>query len=465
MDTGLFIGFSIVLAIAVSAYIYMRQALQMRQKRADYEITLSQMKKMGEKYLESLMDGKADGKEAAKPSTGSAAKPVESAPPSPVAPPASVPPSQAAPPPSRGAQPIPRPIVPPPSPPSPIIDDTPRGGVSAEELLDLPDADEEFDDVLIPPPQPIVPPGQWQQSEPPPSPQPISKETVQFTAFGPKEAAVGKWHTLLVYTHLDSLLETIRADAQRFATEMGGTPREGKPIVTAQLTRDAELTIVPNCEGVEFNPPRVTFRWIEDMHRTEFRLKPGADLVGEAGNIRVEIYAGVLLVGTVKIGVLFTEAAKPEMASNTDAPQPMTLSAPVNPAKVGNTVTGEMYQAERIFVSYSHADADVVTACRNAYRALGFDVLMDVDTLRSGQQWNAELMRMIDHADIFQLFWSEKAADSQYVKQEWEYALKQAQNKGGDFIRPVYWQKPMPNPPAELNHLHFAYVPLAPKDS
>jgi hypothetical protein len=27
-------------------------------------------------------------------------------------------------------------------------------------------------------------------------------------------------------------------------------------------------------------------------------------------------------------------------------------------------------------------------------------------------------------------------------------------------IRPVYWQKPMPEPPAELKHLHFQPIKL-----
>jgi hypothetical protein len=116
------------------------------------------------------------------------------------------------------------------------------------------------------------------------------------------------------------------------------------------------------------------------------------------------------------------------------------------------------YLYKRIFASYNHADTSIVLACRNAYKALGLDHIIDIDNLRSGQVWNAELMKMIDTSDLFQLFWSERSAQSQYVRQEWQYALQHY--KGEGFIRPVYWEKPLVSPPADLSHLHFEYILL-----
>ena len=116
-----------------------------------------------------------------------------------------------------------------------------------------------------------------------------------------------------------------------------------------------------------------------------------------------------------------------------------------------------MYHQEDIFISYSHKDSEVVLACKKAYEALGFNVLIDIDTLRSGQIWNEELMHMIDRATIFQLFWSQNSCQSKYCRQEWEYALKQNIK---DFIRPVYWKIPMPDPPEELGKYHFKYKEL-----
>ena len=115
-----------------------------------------------------------------------------------------------------------------------------------------------------------------------------------------------------------------------------------------------------------------------------------------------------------------------------------------------------MYGA--IFCSYSHRDTVIVERVERAYKALGLDYLRDVTTLKSGTHWSDELLELIDRADVFQLFWSSAAADSKYVRQEWEHALKHEAAKP-NFIRPVWWQTPLPSVPPELGHIHFAYQP------
>jgi len=81
--------------------------------------------------------------------------------------------------------------------------------------------------------------------------------------------------------------------------------------------------------------------------------------------------------------------------------------------------------------------------------------------LRSGQKWKPELQRLIEKADAFQLFWSTSAAESDYVTEEWRAAVRliEGKKKGETFIRPVYWEEPMPAPPAPLQDIHFAFEP------
>jgi hypothetical protein len=263
-------------------------------------------------------------------------------------------------------------------------------------------------------------------------------EEVCFTAFHPKEVVVEQWYTLLVYAYVMSALEAVRQDARLFIGEMG-VPKETAAATPAHLVRGTELTIVPTCEGVTFNPERVSCKWVEDRHRAYFRFCADKSLAGDAGRVMVTIYVGPLIVGTLKLGMLF-DGAKPAVA----------------PPESRQEVTGQMYKPEAVFVSYSHRDTPVVVACREVYKALGYEVLIDIDTLRAGQYWNAELMRLIDRADIFQLFWSHHSKDSPYVRQEWEHAL--TCDKGEGFIRPVYWEQPMPPPPPELVPLQFAYM-------
>ena len=90
-----------------------------------------------------------------------------------------------------------------------------------------------------------------------------------------------------------------------------------------------------------------------------------------------------------------------------------------------------------------------------AYRALGDEYLRDIAVLRSGEQWNPALLGKINQSNIFQLCWSESAKRSRYVEEEWRYAF--GLRRSG-FIRPMYWEIPMPTPPVELSDIHFAYI-------
>jgi hypothetical protein len=267
-------------------------------------------------------------------------------------------------------------------------------------------------------------------------------DALRFAAFYPKEVAVETWNTLLVYTHIASAVSAVRADAAKFEPEPGMSQREATSTAAHPVARGVILTIVPLGQGLTFNPPTISFQWLEDWFRAQFRFQVSSNLSGSAINGEVNIYAGPLLMATIKMSLLCE-----------DWPSAASLRIPDAEA------TANAYQQQQIFTSYSHQDTSVVEACRNAYVALGLDVLRDLDTLRSGQVWNKELERMIDRSTIFQLFWSKHAAQSDFVRQEWEYALKC--QKGEGFIRPVYWNQPMdPQPPEPLAKFHFKYMPL-----
>jgi hypothetical protein len=122
----------------------------------------------------------------------------------------------------------------------------------------------------------------------------------------------------------------------------------------------------------------------------------------------------------------------------------------------GGVVPIEPYR--RIFVSYSHEDAKVVHGLEAAYKALGDVYFRDVRSLRSGELWNPALLRMIEQADVFQLCWSEAAKRSDYVKREWMHAL--TLSRPTPFVRPTYWQTPMPEPPIELQGLQFSRLEI-----
>jgi hypothetical protein len=112
-------------------------------------------------------------------------------------------------------------------------------------------------------------------------------------------------------------------------------------------------------------------------------------------------------------------------------------------------------RCRKAFASYASADRDAVLARVQGIlkAAPQLDVFLDVLTLRSGDDWQKELWRVIPLSDVFYLFWSGNAAKSVWVEREWRCALE---SRGLDFIDPVPLISPeyVP-PPPELSSKHF----------
>jgi hypothetical protein len=263
-------------------------------------------------------------------------------------------------------------------------------------------------------------------------------EEVSFTAFHPKEGSIKSWHTLLVYTHVLSALAKVQEDAKRFDDQIQ-LPKETTSKSSPLIARGTELTIIPSCDGITFNPERFSFKWMEDFHRADFRFRADQALSGDAAKGNIDIYVGPLIIGTLKFAMLFNDK---ELQPVPDYEE-----------------QAKMYGKDDVFISYSRKDSDVARAFKNILEGTGLDVFLDVDNLRSGQLWEDELKRRIECAKIFQIIWSANYSQSENCKLEWEYALRQ--NKDEGYIRPVFWKKPLsPKPPEELNKFNFKYVEL-----
>jgi hypothetical protein len=267
--------------------------------------------------------------------------------------------------------------------------------------------------------------------------------SVYFTAYYSTELKPQVWHTLLVYAHVPSALNDVESDSRTYLGSQAKHHRRSRGVATETIARGAEIVVVPEMPGCRFNPPQASILWLEDWHRVQFSMQSSPELPGfemeTAVNGRIAFYVGPILVAEVKFWAHLSNDADEYIA---DAP--------------GAQATATSYQA--VFVSYSHDDTNIVRQLEKAYRVLGLQYLRDVAILRSGEEWNPMLLKKIDEADIFQLCWSVTAKQSAYVEQEWRHA---AELQRPSFIRPVYWEQPMPNPPPELNAIHFAYLKVS----
>jgi hypothetical protein len=258
---------------------------------------------------------------------------------------------------------------------------------------------------------------------------------VQFSAYHPKTVQAGDWHPLYAYVFRDTAASAVVGDAfQRLGEKQAGYSGITQP-ARAEVKEGAAITATPDLPGFQFNPLTVTMGFYDDWARFDFQLRARDAALNQFATGRITFTIEGVIVADVPLSVYVGESG--------------------GDVEI-NSAVARAYQA--IFCSYSHDDAAIVERVERAYKALGLDYLRDVTTLRSGSDWNAALLKLIDKADIFQLFWSESAAESPYVKQEYEHALKYEGERPG-FIRPVWWKEPMAAVPDALSHIHFAYEP------
>jgi len=269
---------------------------------------------------------------------------------------------------------------------------------------------------------------------------------VRFTVYRPQALAPGVWASLLVFAHKTDLViepgqppvdpnKQVEAMAR---AHFGDAPvRSAAEDARSEVSRGARLRITVDLPGLRCNPADAELDWWEPVHQVVFRLLAGPDLVGSVVRGAVRVWCGPLLLGEVSLAIGVTASA----------------SGPPAPS-----VTESAQRYRRIFPSYSHDDQAIVADFAAVVRALGDEYLQDVLTLRSGERWQTRLPELIEQADVFQLFWSSNSMRSSYCREEWEHALALGRPS---FVRPVYWEDPLPQdptlglPPVALRELHF----------
>jgi len=296
-----------------------------------------------------------------------------------------------------------------------------------------------------------------------PAPQPQQPElvrvddNVQFTIFRPKTVQPMKWYDVLAFAHLEDLPDDAAPDElapkeevqQRAVRKLGAKIKQYKETTedsTQAVPREGEITFVPEIDGVEFNPRRVTFNWCENVHQAEFRMRAAQQLDGKIVVGQMSVFLGAILLADITLKI------------KVDSSHQEADDEPAEPARA------KPYR--KIFASYSHRDLAIVEQFEHYAHALGDRYIRDWKDLRSGDKWDSRLLEFIAEADVFQLFWSKNSMHSPYVRKEWEYALT-LRNKGPAFVRPTYWETPFPEskddnlPPSELSQLHFTQLAAA----
>ncbi|MEQ8676469.1 MAG: toll/interleukin-1 receptor domain-containing protein [Aggregatilineales bacterium] len=263
-----------------------------------------------------------------------------------------------------------------------------------------------------------------------PLPSPSTDTTVQFSAYHPRNVNPHIWEPFYAYVFRASAENDVLTDAIRALGEKSSN-------TNANIPTGIAITATPYVPGFQFYPLSQTARFDEAWSRFDFQIKAKIAQQNQFETGHVTFTIDGIIVADVPIAIYVGADASRKKVEVQSTSSPLYTS---------------------IFCSYSHTDSHIIERIEHAYQTLGIDSLHDLTTLKSGNHWSEDLPGMIDRADVFQLFWSQSAAQSPTVRQEYEHALK-VNGKRHNFIRPVCWENPLPPIPQKLSHLHFAYKP------
>lgn len=255
-------------------------------------------------------------------------------------------------------------------------------------------------------------------------------DVVDCSVFAAPKVVPGSTTLVQVFVHLPDQASQAAAEAAEFDED---AVRRGVRTLEAPIARGEKLVFDLTMPGLEVVEPVRSLVWTGRPAAVQFAvdvpgdLRPPRTSVGTVGVSRDGVTLGTLLF-------------KMQVVEQAD--------------ESGWRMAGDdATRFTRAFVSYSSADRAAVLARVQVLRAARIDYFQDID-MEPGERWEKQLYRQIDGCDLFLLFWSQAAKDSEWVKREVDYAL--GLGAKCPQIRPVVIEgPPVPPPWDELKQLHF----------
>jgi serine/threonine protein kinase len=254
---------------------------------------------------------------------------------------------------------------------------------------------------------------------------------VNFSVFAPKMIAPASSFVLEVWAFLGSQRDEMLSRASRHDRLIERGSRG--PVYVPNGT---ELTLVLRLDGFGLRDSKDSFYWAGELVNVAFIVDAPMELPPATypGQISI-LHCGMLLARLV----FEVEVGK-------------TL-------KDSTLVNLRRQEVKKAFASYASLDRGEVLRRVQGIAATGIDVFLDVISMRGGDKWELELLSNIRERDIFYLFWSVAASQSEWVEKEWRLALRE---RGIDYIHPIPLVDPaVAPPPRELAGYHFNDLLLA----
>lgn len=253
----------------------------------------------------------------------------------------------------------------------------------------------------------------------------VTLDKVQFSAVAPKTFVKGDYSVIEILMYE----ETFRHVVQEAIDNVDDPVKETKSgFLTAE--REAKITVMISSPDFEIEDNTESQIWKGGYLNFSFAV----EVPEQYKKRQILFVASVYINDIIATRLKFVAKCKSLIEQKIEVTREDVLSA---------------------FVSYASQDRNRVAMIIQGMKKArpDMDIFFDVDSLRSGDDWEEALWREIDKRDVLFLCWSKYVRDSKWVDAEWRYAFK---NKGPDSIEPVPIDPPGSCPPPdELSRKHF----------
>ncbi len=258
------------------------------------------------------------------------------------------------------------------------------------------------------------------------------EEVVECSVFGPPAAPPGGTVLIQVFLHLSDQAER----ASFLATTMDSSAKlKGTKSLDLPLKRGARVEIALVANGLTVDEPVQSVVWRGEPAYCQFLATVPAGTSGQSFFPVVRVSVDGKLIGPIKFRL------------SSDA----TASSPTS-EPLGDHAGPYKYA----FVSYATKDRKEVLKRVQMLEVMKTKFFQDILSLDPGDRWEKKLYENIDRCDLFLLFWSKAAKESQWVIKEAEYALTHQQKNPQsepDLVPVVLEQNVLP--PPSLSAFHF----------
>jgi DNA-binding NarL/FixJ family response regulator len=264
------------------------------------------------------------------------------------------------------------------------------------------------------------------------------EDQLSSTVYSPKQISPGERFIIQVFAHTSDQALLLNKIARGIDDD---TKIRGSAPIHQKIERGTKLTFSLLISSLEIDEPIQTAYWTGDILSIQFEIK-----VPLGHKIADVVCTVIISVNSIPIGHLKFKLKIIEINSTS------------YPQKDQKTHIGSLIRYKQAFISYASQDRSEVLKRVQMLNLVKLKFFQDLITLEPGDNWLSLIYEYIDKSDVFFLFWSKAASQSEWVHKEVKYAIKrQAENEDAyPEIIPIIIDGPPPaKAPTELSYLNF----------